>query len=95
MINRLKLLDIVIDRVEYIIGDVITDLKHHENTILFLSSITVAIIVVYQLREFYVEYAIYFGWIVLFIVHIVIAWVCIILITDKIKHFLKLKYLRL
>lgn len=63
-------------------------MKHHEDTILSLS---LTIITVYQLREFYAEYAICFGWITLFIANLVIIWVCVILITEKIKYYLKLK----
>ena len=73
------------------IGDVITDLKRHEDTILSLSSIAIAIIMVYELRGFYIEYAIYFGWTTLFIVHVIVIWVGIILISEKVRYFLKLK----
>ena len=63
------------------------DLKHHEDTILYLISITITILIVYGLRGFYVEFAMYFGWIALFIVHLIIVSVCVILIAEKIKYF--------
>lgn len=37
------------------------DLKHHEDTILPVASITIAGIVVFILKDFYIEYVIYFG----------------------------------
>ena len=62
-----------------------------EDTILSLCSIMITIIVMYALRGFYIEYAIYFGWVTLFIVHLIITWVGITLVVEKIKYFLKLK----
>lgn len=61
------------------------DLKRREDTILSVTSITIAGIVVFILRDVYVEYAIYFGWVTIYVVHLVIAWVIMILILGKIK----------
>lgn len=58
------------------------------DTILPIVSITIAGIIVFILKDFYVEYAIYFGWIMLYVVHLVIVWILIILISEKAKHFL-------
>ena len=67
------------------------DLKRNEDTILPVASITIAGIIVFILKDFYAEYAIYFGWIMLYVVHLVIVWIVIILISEKVKRFLKKK----
>lgn len=67
------------------------DLKRHEVTILSMTTITIAGIIVFILKDFYIEYVIYFGWIMLYIVHVVIVWIIVILVSEKIKRFLKKK----
>lgn len=65
------------------------NLRYHEDTILSTMSIIASGIIVFALQGFYVEYAMYFGWITLYIVHLVIVWTIVILISEKIKHFIK------
>lgn len=67
------------------------DLKRHEDTILLVTSITIAGIIVFILKDFYIEYVVYFGWIMLYIVHVVIVWIIVTLTLEKIKRFLKKK----
>ena len=67
------------------------DLKRHEDTVLPVTTITIAGIIVFILKDFYVEYVIYFGWILLYIVHLIIVWIIVILVSEKIKRFLKKK----
>lgn len=56
---------------------------------LSLASITIAGIIVFILKDFYVEYAMYFGWIMLYIVHLVIVSIILILISEKVRRFIK------
>lgn len=67
------------------------DLKRHEDTILSMTTITIAGIIVFILKDFYIEYVIYFGWIMLYIVHLIIVWAIVTLTSEKIKCFLKRK----
>lgn len=67
------------------------DIKRHEDTMLPLSSIVIAGVTVFVLQDFYVGYTIYFGWIMLYVVHLVIAWIMVVLISEKVKRFLKIK----
>ena len=65
------------------------DLKRHEVAILSMMTITIAGIIIFTLKDFYIEYVIYFGWIMLYIVHVVIVWTIVTLTLEKIKRFLK------
>lgn len=63
------------------------DLKRHEDSFLSLMTIIIAGIIVFKLQDFYVEYSIYFGWITIYVVHLVIVWVVMVLTWEKIKSF--------
>lgn len=67
------------------------DIKRHEDTILPVATIAIAGIIIFTLKDFYVEYVIYFGWTMLYIVHVVIVWIIVTLTLEKIKRFLKKK----
>lgn len=59
------------------------DLKHREDVIIFILSVILSGIIIYEFGGYYAEFSMYFGWITIFVVHIVIICVLIILILGK------------